>query len=66
MAAKINPYKLRPNATCPKCGDPAEKHVYPARKNHGREYISYIHEVRPGMFGMREIVRAHDVRETEA
>jgi len=51
MAAKINPYKLRPNATCPKCG---------------RESISYIHEVRPGMFGMREIVRAHDVRETEA
>ena len=48
---------------CPKCGKWAEKHVYPARLNHGRGSTEYYHKLKPGMFGMNEVVESCTVKE---
>ena len=56
-------YELRLNATCPRCGKQAEKHAFPAAKNHGHGFTEYYHEVRKGMFGFREIVKSCTVKE---
>ena len=51
----MDPYKLQINAVCPQCGEAAERRRYPPEKNRGHGTTEYIHEVRRGLFGMREI-----------
>ena len=62
MSKRTDAYAIRINSTCPKCKQPAELHHYPAALNHGRGSLSYIHEVRKGLFGFREIVKSCDIK----